>query len=40
MSARSSSFQDSKSVFMIIDFPNVFETAELWYFVGLTAILR
>ena len=32
-----SNFQDSKSIFMIGD---LFETAEFWCIVGLTAILR
>ena len=35
-------FQDSKSILsVILNFPsNAFETADVWYFVGLTAILH
>ena len=34
-------FQNLKSIFMIINFPNMaFETVECWCIVGLTAILR
>ena len=36
-------FQDSKSIFMVLDFKifpnNSFETAEFWFIVGLIAVL-